>query len=242
MNALIACLQFITAVPLGKPRPFDAKGIITCFPLAGLAIGITLALFDLIAATLWPPLVAAILDAALLAAVTGALHLDGLADTADGLYGRRERDKALAIMKDSRVGAMGLVAVCLLLLTKAAALGHIDQGRFLALMIVPAYARSAMMFGIRFLPYARGKEGTGSAFFDTPLSALDFRYLALPVFLSLFLEWRGILLNLVFIAGTAALIWFYRRRLNGITGDLLGAMTEILEASLFLVVCVGGVP
>ena len=69
---------------------------------------------------------------------------------------------------------------------------------------------------------------------------MDFRYLVLPLFLSLFLEWRGILLNLVFVAGTALLIWFYRRRLNGITGDLLGAMTEILEAVLFLAVCTGG--
>jgi len=242
MNPLIACLQFITAIPLGKPRPFDARGIITCFPLAGLAIGFVLAIFDLMATTLWPPLVAAVLDVGLLAAVTGALHLDGLADTADGLYGGREHEKALAIMKDSRVGAMGLVAVGLLLLIKTAAIGHIDQGRFLALMVVPAYARSGMMFGMRFLPYARGKEGTGSAFFETPLSAMDFRYLALPLFLSLFLGWRGILLNLAFVAGTAALIWFYRRRLNGITGDLLGAMTEILEAALFLAVCTGGTP
>ena len=240
MNALIACLQFITAVPLGKPRPFDPKGIVSCFPLAGLVIGFALALFDLAATALWPPLVAAALDAALLAAVTGALHLDGLADTADGLYGGREHAKALAIMKDSRVGAMGLVAVCLALLIKTAAIGHIDHDRFLALMIVPAYARSAMMFGMRFLPYARGKEGTGSAFFETPLTLLDFRYLTLPLLLSLFLEWRGLLLTLFFVVGTAALIGFYRLRLNGITGDLLGAMTEILETFLFLAACAGG--
>jgi adenosylcobinamide-GDP ribazoletransferase len=242
MNALIACLQFITAFPLGKPRPFDPGGIIAAFPLAGLMIGLILALFDAIVSALWPPLVAGALDAALLAAITGALHLDGLADTADGLYGARGRNKALAIMKDSRVGAMGLVAVSLLLLIKTAAMGHIDHGRFLALMIVPAYARSAMIFGIRFLPYARGDEGTGSAFFEPPLSLKDFRYFLLPLFLSLFLEWRGILLNLFFFAGTALLIRFYRHRLGGITGDLLGAMTEILEALLFLALCMGGAP
>jgi len=240
MNALIACLQFITAIPLGKPRPFDPKGIIACFPLAGLIIGLGLAIFDLTASAVWPPLVAAVLDAAFLAAVTGALHLDGLADTADGLYGGREPEKALAVMKDSRVGAMGLVAVCLLLLIKTTAIGHLDHGRFLALLIVPAYARSAMIFGMRFLPYARGKEGTGSAFFETPLATMDFRYLLLPLGLSLFMGWRGLLLNLVFAAATAALIWFYRRRLNGITGDLLGAMAEILEAVLFLALCTGG--
>jgi adenosylcobinamide-GDP ribazoletransferase len=239
MNAFIASLQFISAVPLGQPRPFDPKGIIVHFPLAGLAIGLVLALFDLLASSLWSPAVAGVLDVVLLAAITGALHLDGLADTADGLYGHHEPQKALAIMKDSRVGAMGLVIVVCVLLTKAAALGSIDQGRFLALTIVPAYARSAMIFGIRFLTYARGREGTGSPFFEAPLSALDFRFVAAPVILSLFLGWRGLLMNLFFVAATAVLIFIYRQKLAGITGDLLGAMVEIIETLLFLAVCLG---
>ncbi len=239
MKAFIASLQFITAIPLGKPRPFDPKGIIIHFPLAGLAIGLVLAMFDMIASALWPPLVAGVLDMVLLAVVTGAFHLDGLADMADGLYGHGDPEKALAIMKDSRVGAMGLVAVACVLLTKTAAMGSIDHGRFLALMVVPAYARSTMIFGIHFLPYARGKEGTGSPFFDTPLSSMDFKFFAAPVVLSLFLGWRGLLLNLLFAAATVAMIRLYRKKLDGITGDMLGAMVEIMEAVLFIAVCVG---
>lgn len=242
MKALITSLQFITVLPLGKPRPFDPRGIVANFPLAGLAIGLLLSLFDRAASSVWPTTVVAAMDVILLAAITGALHLDGLADTADGLYGKRERAAVLAIMKDSRVGAMGLVAVACVLLAKTAALGHIDHGRFLALLIVPAYARAAMIFGMRFLPYARGKAGTGSAFFETPPAAVDFRYLALPVFLSLFLGWRGVLLNLAFAAVTAALIALYRKKLGGITGDMLGAMAEIMEAALLLAVCAGGGP
>jgi adenosylcobinamide-GDP ribazoletransferase len=130
MTAFIASLQFITAIPLGRPRPFDAKGIIIHFPLAGLAIGLILSLFDLIASALWPTSVAGVLDVVLLAAVTGAFHLDGLADAADGLYGQREREKVLAIMKDSRVGAMGLVAVACVLLVKAAGLGSVVTDGF----------------------------------------------------------------------------------------------------------------
>lgn len=240
MNAFIASLQFISGLPLGTPRPFDPKGIIVNFPLAGLAIGLILALFDQLALAIWPQAVAAVLDVVLLAAITGGFHLDGLADTADGLYGQREHEKSLAIMKDSRVGAMGLIAVVCILLTKTIALEAVDQGRFLALCIVPAYARGAMIFGMRFLPYARGKEGTGSAFFDTPLTPMDFRYLIVPVVLSLFLGWRGLLLNLFFATVTAALLFVYRRKLGGITGDLLGAMAEIMETALFLAVSVGG--
>jgi adenosylcobinamide-GDP ribazoletransferase len=240
MNAFIASLQFISILPLGRPRPFDPRGIIDHFPLAGLAIGVLLALLDRAATALWPPAVAAVLDVVLLAGITGAFHLDGLADMADGLYGHREREKSLAVMKDSRVGAMGLVAVVCVMLVKTAALGGIGHGRFLALMIVPAYARSAMIFGMFFLPYARGREGTGSPFFETPLSAMDFRYLAAPVLLSLLLGWRGILMNLFFLGATAALIAWYRKKLGAITGDMLGAMTEIIEAVLFLAAGVGG--
>ncbi|MBC2711262.1 MAG: adenosylcobinamide-GDP ribazoletransferase [Desulfosarcina sp.] len=242
MNAFIASLQFITALPLGKPRPFDPKGIIIHFPLAGLAIGLVLALFDQIVSAFWPPLVASVMDVVLLAAITGAFHLDGLADTADGLYGHRDREKALSIMKDSRVGAMGLVAVACVLLVKTVSLGSLDNGRFLVLVVVPAYARSAMMVGMHFLPYARGEAGTGSRFFETPLSTIDFKFFAAPLILSLFLGWRGLLLNLVFAAATAALIFLYRKKMGGITGDMLGAMAEIIEATLFLAVCVGSIP
>ena len=242
MNAFIASLQFITAIPLGKPRPFHPKGIVTHFPLAGLAIGLVLALFDLAASVLWPLPVVSVLDVVLLAAITGALHLDGLADMADGLYGQWEREKALSIMKDSRVGAMGVVAVACLLLLKATAIGHVGHTRFLALVIVPSYARSAMIVGMRFLPYARGDAGTASPFFETPLSAVDFKFVAVPLFLSLFLGWRCLLLNLSFAVATAALIIMYRYKLGGITGDLLGAMTEIVETVLFLAVCAGGIP
>jgi adenosylcobinamide-GDP ribazoletransferase len=240
MNALIASLQFISGLPLGKPRPFDPKGIIVNFPLAGLAIGLILALFDSLAIAVWPPVVASVLDVALLAAITGGFHLDGLADTADGLYGQRERERSLAIMKDSRVGAMGLIAVVCALLTKTVALGAVDQARFLVLCIVPAYARGAMIFGMRFLSYARGEEGTGSAFFETRLTVMDFRYLIIPVVLSLLLGWRGLLVNLIFATMTVALLTIYKKKLGGITGDMLGAMAEIMEAALFITLSAGG--
>lgn len=240
MKALLASLQFLTALPLGKPRPFATRGIIVNFPLTGLAIGLLLAIFDALISCLWPRTIVSTLDVVFLAAITGALHLDGLADTADGLYGRREKDKALAIMKDSRVGAMGLVAVACVLGVKATALTNVEHSRLLVLMIVPAYARSAMMFGMRFLPYARGSEGTGSSFFETPLKPKDFRWAAVPFFLSLPLGWRGILLNVAGATLLALLLLFYRKKIGGITGDMLGCMVEVIEAALFLTLAVGG--
>ena len=90
------------------------------------------------------------------------------------------------------------------------------------------------------MPGAR--RAPAAPFFETPLANRDFIFVAVPVLLSLFLGWRGLLLNLVFALGTSGLIYLYRRKLGGITGDLLGAMTEVLETVLFLAVCVGGAP
>ncbi len=116
MKKLKSAIQFLTIIPAGKSEYFDPKGTAQFFPVAGLGIGILLAIVDKIAVSLWSVPVAAVVDVVFLAAVTGALHLDGLGDTADGLYGHWSRDRALEIMKDSRVGVMGLVVVGLGLL------------------------------------------------------------------------------------------------------------------------------
>lgn len=233
MNGLISAIQFITALPIKKNVPFIPNRMIPFFPVVGLILGAGLVLFDVMAGAVLPRSAASLLDVILLIWVTGAFHIDGLGDTADGLYGNCPREKALEIMKDSRVGAMGLVAVWCGLSVKWAGIAGLSDHRLLLLLIIPAYARGAMLFGFRFLPYGR-PEGTGRAFFDAPLRWTDFRWLLPPVFLSLFAGWRGAVINIVFLALTWALLVFYRRRMGCITGDMLGAMCEIMESALFL--------
>jgi adenosylcobinamide-GDP ribazoletransferase len=111
MRNLISALQFITILPLGKAQSFDPPKMIPYFPLVGILLGLLVAGFDAIVVRFWTAPVAALLDIILLAVLTGAFHIDGLGDTADGLLGPRPRDKALEIMKDSRIGTMGLVAI-----------------------------------------------------------------------------------------------------------------------------------
>jgi adenosylcobinamide-GDP ribazoletransferase len=106
---------------------------------------------------------------------------------------------------------------------------------------VPAYARSGMLFGMRFLEYGRPDGGTGLDFFKNRLEWTAFWGLTAPVVLSLFLGWTAVWLNLSFVVLTAVLIWYYKRRVGCITGDMLGAMAEILESGLFLLVSMGGV-
>ena len=241
MRHFIAAIQFITIIPAGRSDTFDPPGMIPYFPAVGLLLGILTALFDQFATALWSPSVASLLDVLFLAVLTGAFHLDGLGDSADGLLGQRSKEKALAIMKDSRLGTMGLVAIVFGLALKWAGIAGLDTNRAVLLIIVPAYARAGMLFGMRFLEYGRPEGGTGLDFFKSRLEWPAFWGLAVPVVLSAFLGWAAIWLNVSFAALTAMLIWYFRRRVGCITGDMLGAMAEILESGLFLLISMGGV-
>lgn len=240
MDALVGALQFLTILPLGPPSPAAPRETVRFFPVAGIVVGALVSAFDALLIRMVPLPVAAVLDVALLALVTGALHLDGLADAADGLLGHHDRPRALAIMKDSRVGAMGLVMVVLVLMIKAAALGVLEQNRALALILVPAYARCAMLAGIRRLPYARPEGGTAHDFCGGDGRALEWIWLVLPFGLSLFLGWQALVINGAFLLLTALILRFYRWRIGGITGDLLGAQGEWIEALLLVALAAGG--
>lgn len=241
MNGFFSALQFITILPAGKTRPYDALGMIPAFPLAGLVIGLFFAAFDALVVRLWPGQIVAVLDVVFLVVITGAFHLDGLGDTADGLFSHRSKERMLEIMKDSRVGAMGLVAmVCGLALKWAGLSGLPDPGwqRALMLVLVPALARSSILFGIRFLDYGRD-QGTGKAHFEEKLPWRGFRWMLIPLLLSLFLGAKGLGLILAFALMVLWLLTFYKRTLGCITGDMLGAMVEVTESVLFLYLAMG---
>jgi len=240
MRHFISALQFITILPVGKPVPFDPRKMMPFFPAVGILLGIFVAIFDRIVLRVWNEPAVALLDVFLLATVTGAFHLDGLGDTADGLLGQRSREKALTIMKDSRIGAMGLVAVVFGLALKWSGIAGLDVNRSLLLVIVPAYARSGALFGIRFLEYGRPGGGTGLDFFKEKLGLSAFWGLALPVGLSLFLGWQALWLMLCFAIITSTILFYYKKRMGCITGDMLGAAIEISEAGLFMLVSIGG--
>lgn len=233
VQALRAALGFLTILPVDSGANFSPKAMVPFFPLVGLVLGLVVAVWDLLACLVWAPGLVAVLDVILLAVLSGGLHLDGLADAADGLLGPHTKAQALAIMKDSRVGAMGLLAVVLCLALKAMALAELSSDRFLAILLVPAYARGSMLFGLRALPYGR-KQGTGKAFFGKSFDDSAFVGLALPALLSLWLGFGALVLHGTFLAVSLTMVWFYRRRLGCVTGDMLGAMGEVCEALLFL--------
>ncbi len=240
MKNLISAIQFISVLPAGKTSEYHPTGMLPFYPVVGLIIGILLCLFDYCAGYFWKTQVIAILDVIFLIIVTGAFHLDGLADAADGLFSHRPKDRQLEIMKDSRIGVMGLVAVFCGLGIKWGGISSLPASgyeRYIFLLIIPAYARASMLFGIRFLEYGR-KEGTGHDHFKEPLTINAFSWLLLPVALSFCLGFRGIWLNICFVFVVLYIIRVYKKKLGCITGDMLGAMTEITESLLFLLATV----
>jgi len=240
MKGLKAAIQFITILPGGKPAPFEPDKMVPFFPVAGLLLGLLVAVFDQAASFIWKPSVVAVLDVVVLIIVTGAFHLDGLGDAADGLLGQRSREKALEIMKDSRIGTMGLVAIVSALAIKWGGIAGLNENRILTLILIPAYARGGMIFGIRFLEYGRPGGGTGYDFFKEKLGIRAFGWMILPAALSILLGWKAIWLNFGFMVIILLILVYYKKRLGCITGDMLGAITEITEAGLFLLISIGG--
>jgi adenosylcobinamide-GDP ribazoletransferase len=209
-------VAFLTRLPVGSGRLSPRAAIF--FPVVGVALGALVGGAALGLKEHTAPLLAGALAVALELILTGALHVDGLADSADGLAGR-DREHSLAIMRDHSVGAYGASALTLDLLTKAAALAAIED----LLPVVAAYAlsRAAPLPLAAALPYARA-EGTGRA-----LDRLSPWIAAAGVALAVGV---GMLAPVTIAAAalvTAGVWWLARRRLNGVTGDVMGAAVEL---------------
>ncbi len=238
-----AAFRFLTRLPLPGP-PLEGRELgraLAYFPLAGLALGaITAGAARLLAPRLGPGVLAALL-VALLAWLTGGLHLDGLADVADGLGGGHgDRSRTLAIMRDSRIGAFGATALGLALVVKVAAVAELlARGAApWALLCAPVLARFTAVPLVVLLPYAR-PEGLGRAFHEGGgprelVVALALAALALAGF-----GVRVLLPSAAAVAAAAVVVLAVRRRLGGLTGDVYGAAIELAEAG-FLVAASAG--
>ncbi|MGQ9653797.1 MAG: adenosylcobinamide-GDP ribazoletransferase [Thermodesulfobacteriota bacterium] len=236
MRGLRAALGFMTILPVGDGDRWRAGFTVAWLPVVGLILGGLWAAFDAVAGVLFPLPLRAGLDVLFMVVVTGGLHLDGLADTADGILSHRGPEEALRIMKDSRIGTWGVLAVVAVLGLKFQALSEGPLGqRALTLALVPAYGRLAMALGVELLPYGRGTEGMAHGLF----SGKGWRQCTIPVLLvggsSTLLGWRdALLVNAFFVLATACVLCFYHRRMRCITGDMLGALGEVTECALLV--------
>ncbi|SCW56728.1 cobalamin-5'-phosphate synthase [Paenibacillus tianmuensis] len=262
-EACAAAFQFLSRLPVPVKLDYnDAlfRRSVVFYPLVGLVLGLITAAAGLLLTSVLPPLPTAALLLGIWVLLTGALHLDGLMDTADGILSHRSRERMLEIMKDSRVGAMGVIAAVLVLLLKwslltellPAAVTGSQWNLWLLLALVPLWSRWYMVVAIACWPYARQAGSGMGGFFrgvgaghavGSGLVALllslcvvaageAFGGLSLP-----FWHMVGIIVILLAVTMGAGVLMSVsiHRKLGGLTGDTYGAMNELLEAALLLV-------
>ncbi|MBU2053464.1 MAG: adenosylcobinamide-GDP ribazoletransferase [Proteobacteria bacterium] len=234
MKRFLAALQFLTIVPLPAGLHPDERalgGSLPFFPVVGLLTGAAVALADWGLGRLLPVGVTSVLAVIMMIAISGALHIDGLADTADGFFSSRPRDRILAIMRDSRTGPMGVIAiVCTVALKIALVASVAGPWRWWVLLLTPLAGRCALLTNIALLPYARPEGGLVGVFHQRR-SRLHVLW-ALAVLLAVGgLAGRvpGMIAGgCAFIAGLLFAAYSFRR-IGGLTGDTLGAACELTE-------------
>ena len=239
MKAVLVATAFLTRVPMPVVADAaDVSGAARWFPLVGGAIGAVAALIawvmrDVIA---FPSAVIATLLVGYGAWVTGAIHLDGLADTADGFGGGHTRDDVLRIMRDPLIGSYGATVLLIVVGTKAAALtALLDRGAAVPFLVTaPAIARWTISVLASWLPYARTEGGLGASVTHQPVMGLLVST-ALTAVIALgalganaLFTWMPALVAAAWMARAA------RRRIGGVTGDVFGAIVELTETVVLL--------
>ncbi|MED0737056.1 adenosylcobinamide-GDP ribazoletransferase [Aneurinibacillus thermoaerophilus] len=243
MNAFFHAVAFLTRIPV--PRLTDDmkdwQRSVAFYPAVGLLLGILLCGAAFVAFWLLPVPVAAVIVLVGWVYSTGALHLDGWMDLADGLGSYRDRERVFAIMKDSRVGAMGVTAAILLFMVKVAALYEIiASGLLVWLILPPLLARTGLTAAIWFWPYITEKGlGTGLRGGLTEWRVAAGFLLAVGFAFALY-GIAGLLVSFVVAVCDWLFLRMVARRLGGLTGDCYGAQVEWAEAVTLVCIVIAG--
>ncbi len=228
MRGFFSALSFLTIVRINTA--FDAKSAVRYFPLVGLLIGLGVYALSFIQGLF------AYLAVVYCVFITRGLHLDGLADTSDAFFSLRDKVKMLEIMKDSRLGSFGVLAIVVVLLGRYTAFLHIKD--YLMLIFIPSYSRFGCIYLMKKLPYGR-KTGTAAPFFKQ-FNITDF-LIGYTIILSSFFVIKGTLpfvVASVFFVYTFLLFEYFKSKIGVITGDMLGFAIETTQLLLLLVVAI----
>ena len=237
VRSLRAAMSFLTVLPVANAdgSPGERLGR-AYFPAIGALVGLAAAAVFVVTSAIATPLLAAAAAVATLSALTGAIHLDGLADSADGLLARGDVARRLEVMRDPRLGSYGVTAIVLVLVLEVAALSSMSPARAIAaLVIAGALSRLATLSVLVFTPYVRS-TGLGVAAWDSKHRAIDLVVGAAGTAIVCLLDWRRALTAVVLVSLTALLVVVLaRRRIGGATGDVCGATAELCELATLVV-------
>ena len=242
MKGLRLALSFLTSVPVrtDAPRPGALGRAAMWFPLVGFGLGLILAGAHLVFGWLFPPLLAAALTVAAWAALTGGLHLDGLADCCDGLLATATPERRLEIMRDPRLGAFGVIGLTLFLMLKVLAVASLPNTYLPVAFLVMATSVSRWLIVlVAQQPQAR-PGGTGADFkqgLTPPGVALAALVPLVWVVVGLLYGWWPLLIAIALAHLVALIIMVVAHaRLGGVTGDVFGLTVELSELVILLAV------
>ena len=239
----LAALQFLTAIPVPVRREFTPQELersIVYFPVVGLIIGLILAGLNLLFNLFLPSTIVNALLIVSMVVITGALHLDGFADTCDGIAGHRTVEDRWRVMHDSRAGAFGIVGVVLLLMVKYVSLSSIPGTLMMTtLLFMPVVSRWAMVYAMFAYPYAR-PSGLGKVFKQgarwprfTVATLITF---AVAVLLIPLFQLSGLVIMFGIWLVTVVAATYLKSKFSGLTGDSYGAINEVAEVSVLIFV------
>ncbi len=238
-NELRYAFLFLTRIPVGRIRGIEAMRLADAawaFPVAGLVVGgLAGGVLYMAASTHLHPLACAFIALAVQALVTGALHEDGLADVADGM-GAHGKKRALEIMRDSRTGAFGVLALIFIVGIKAAALASIPGPGLAwgAMIAAAAFSRAVLPLAMLSLPAARVDGRSADAGQPQPRGVLIALGVATAALMLGLQGWVPLLSVLVSLPAGVWLLYWAHRKLGGQTGDVLGALQQLTETAVLL--------
>ncbi len=237
IKQFIAALQFLTIFRITNKIDLDPKDFsasLAFFPLIGLLLGTLLAVTGYLFLKPFPASVAGALMCAFYVFLTRGLHLDGIADVFDALGSHKPKEQMLQIMKDSHIGAIGVIALVLVLILKSSGFGILIQSEsFKFIALVPVLGRFSLHVLAAFSHYARPEGGLGEGFVGEKARAYLLPSALITVLASIFLAgFAGLLLTIAITLLALFFVIFFKRALGGVTGDVLGFQIEIAETVL----------
>lgn len=238
MLGLLPALEFLTILPIRKKNHTESEELWACtsyFPLIGAFLGLILIGLNNFLSILFPEPLLSLSLVITLIILTGALHLDGLADTFDAIFSGRDKEKMLIIMHDSHKGTFGVIGIITIILFKTGLLSLISLNfKNLGLFLMTTLSRYSMHLAITFFPYAR-TQGKAKIFFENiSLKLFGLSTLITLLLLGITLNWISIAILFLLISFTLIASMMIKRLIGGLTGDTLGAMCELNEIIVLL--------
>lgn len=234
MKALLQAISFLTILPVGIKHDLDEKELAASmgfFPFVGLLIGMILALSYYLLSFIFPKPIVLWFIIGITVFITRGLHLDGFADTMDGLFSMGSKERILEVMRDPRIGVFGALSLILLIGAKYIILNQISNSLIpTSLILMTVIGRSSIVLVCYRSPYARSGEGLAKPF----TTNLKIHQLALSIITAIgIVLWimgiRGILIFFAIGLFSLSYRFFFIKKLAGVTGDILGGVNEFAE-------------